>query len=315
MSSRRQFLRNSVIAATALPLLGCGQNQPAAESAATDIDTQLMADSSLPYVDAIGLQLWSVRDQMAEDPELTLKTLKEIGYYQVEFGNTKVVKELKPVCDDLGLAVNSSFINWNTVTGGWQHAPDDTPYEFAEVLDNAGEAGLSHLVFGYLRPEERTSADDWKRLADQLNEAGMKCKSNGLQLTYHNHNFEWDPIEGTTGWDILLERMDGDLIPFELDVFWAQIAGQDARAVMTACKDRLELLHLKQLHPGTPAVTRIADVPPNAFEELSDGDMPIKELMRYGKELGVKHCMVEQDGNYEESSLKSVEKSLRFLQS
>ncbi|MEM9258824.1 MAG: sugar phosphate isomerase/epimerase [Bacteroidota bacterium] len=313
MSSRRQFLRNSVIAATALPLLGCGQNQPSAETSANEKDTQPMVESPLPYLETIGLQLWSVRDQMAEDPELTLKTLKEIGYHQVEFGNTRTVKELKPICDDLGLAVNSSFINWNTVTGGWQYSPNDTPYEFAEVIDNAGEAGLSHLVFGYLRPEERTSADDWKRLSDQLNEAGLKCKNNGLQLTYHNHNFEWDPIEGTTGWDIMLERVDGDLVPFELDLFWAQIAGQDAKTAMTGCKDRLELLHLKQLQPGTPVVTRLADVPPNAFEELSDGDMPIKELMRYGKELGVKYCMVEQDGNYEESSLKSVEKSLNFL--
>ncbi|MEM1359784.1 MAG: hypothetical protein AAGF89_16385, partial [Bacteroidota bacterium] len=95
MPSRRQFLRNSVIAATALPLLGCGQNQPAAETSTNEKDPQPMAESPLPYLDVIGLQLWSVRDQMAEDPELTLKTLKEIGYYQVEFGNTRTVKELK----------------------------------------------------------------------------------------------------------------------------------------------------------------------------------------------------------------------------
>lgn len=312
MSSRRQFLRNSVITAAALPLLGCGNGEKPTEASPEKAPSP-MASTSLPYLESIGLQLYSVRDQMAEDPELTLKTLKEIGYYQVEFGDTRTLKGLKPICDHYGLVVNSSFINWNTVTGGWKYVPDDLPYEFGEVLDNAGEAGLSHLVFGYLRPEERTSVDDWKRLADQLNEAGLKCKEDGLQLTYHNHNFEWDPIGGTTGWDILLERMDGDLVPFELDVFWAQIAGQDPRTVMTSIKDRLELLHLKQLHPGTPPVTRIADVPANAYEELPDGDIPIMDLMRYGKELGVKHSMVEQDGNYEESSLKSVEKSLRFL--
>ena len=82
---------------------------------------------------------------------------------------------------------------------------------------------------------------------------------------------------------------------------------------MTKIKDRIELLHLKQLRPGTPVVTRLADVPANAYEELPDGDMPIRELMRYGKELGVAYCMVEQDGNYEESSLISAGKSLAFL--
>lgn len=269
--------------------------------------------AALPYLDNLGIQLWSVRDQMAEDPRLTLKTLREIGYYQVEFGNTPDVIKHKSLCEDLGLKVHSSFINWNTITGGWKYTPDDSPYEFARVIDNAGEAGLSHLVFGYLRPEERTSADDWKKLADQLNEAGLKCKDNGLQLTYHNHNFEWDPVEGTTGWDILTERMDGTLVPWELDLFWAQIAGQDAKSVMTAANDRLELLHLKQLHPGTPVATRLADVPADAYEELPDGDMPIKELMHYGKELGVVYCMVEQDANYDTGSLESARKSYNFL--
>ncbi|MEL7163336.1 MAG: sugar phosphate isomerase/epimerase, partial [Bacteroidota bacterium] len=65
--------------------------------------------------------------------------------------------------------------------------------------------------------------------------------------------------------------------------------------------------------PGTPVVTRIADVPPNAFEELPDGEMPIKDLMRYGKELGVTYCMVEQDGNYDVNSLESVRESFDFL--
>ena len=311
-NSRRAFLRHSVIAAAGLPLLGCGGSSMPPEAEASD-QTSEPPVSDLPYLSTIGIQLWTVRDQMATDPELTLKTLSEIGYHQVEFGNTPDVLKHKQTCDDLGLAVNSSFINWNTVTGGWKYVPEMTPYEFAEVIDNAGEAGLSHLVFGYLRPEERTSADDWKRLADQLNGAGMKCRDNGLQLTYHNHNFEWDPIEGTTGWDILTERMDGDLVPWELDVFWAQIAGQDARSVMDAAKDRLELLHLKQLHPGTPVVTRIADVPPNSFEELPQGDIPIKDLMHYGKELGVTYCMVEQDGNYDSTSLESARTSFDFL--
>lgn len=312
-NSRRIFLRNSVIAVAGLPILGCGSNQPS-ETEQNQATMPTAATPTLPYLETLGIQLWTVRDQMAKDPEMTLKTLQEIGYYQVEFGNTRDIKSHLPLCNDLGLQVHSSFINWNTITGGWKYTPEETPYEFAEVIDNAGEAGLSHLVFGYLRPEERTSGDDWKRLADQLNVAGQKCEENGLQLTYHNHNFEWDPIEGTTGWDILTERMDGNLVPWELDVFWAQIAGQDAEGVMTSAKDRLELLHLKQLHSGTPVVTRLADVPDNAFEELPDGDMPIKELMKYGKELGVAYCMVEQDGNYDSTSLESARKSFDFLQ-
>ncbi|OAV45585.1 sugar phosphate isomerase/epimerase [Lewinella sp. 4G2] len=311
-NSRRTFIRNSVIAAAGLPLLKCGSGDGKSTTTPMNPSTE-MDNSALPYLDTIGLQLWSVRDQWQEDAPTTFKALAEIGYQQLELMDTRHAEELVPLAKEHGMAVNSSFINWNTVTGGWQYTPDDTPFEYAEVIDQAAEHGLSHLVFGYLRPEERETADQWKKLADDLNVAGEKAKASGLQLTYHNHNFEWDPIAGTTGFDILIDRMDGDLVPFELDVFWAQIAGQDAKATMTKIKDRLELLHLKQLHRGTPVVTRIADVPENAFEELPDGDMPIKDLMRFGKSLGVKYCMVEQDGNYDTSSLKSVETSLEFL--
>ena len=309
-TNRRDFLRESVIAAAGLTLLGCGNGSP--DTVSTNNETAV-SPNPLPYLDTIGLQLWTVRDQMATDPVKTLQTLAEIGYYQVEAGDTRTLAEIKPICDDHGLQLHSSFINWNTVTGGWQYTPEDTPFAYEAVLDQANEQGLSHLVFGYLRPEERTTADDWKALADKLNVAGEKARTAGLQLTYHNHNFEWDPIEGTTGWDILKERMDGDLVPFELDVFWAQIAGQDATATLRGISDRVALLHLKQLHPGTPVVTRIADVPPNAYEELPDGKMPIKDLMRLGKSYGVKYCMVEQDANYDTDSLASAAKSYEFL--
>ena len=315
--TRRGFIRNSVLAAAGVSLLGCtadpADGDTAAETASQPTDAAMT--TALPYLDTIGIQLWTVRDQMAVDPRTTLATLKELGYYQVEAGDTQVLQDIKPICDDLGLAIKSSFIDWNTVTNGWEYDPDKTPFEYGQVLDQAGEAELSHLVFGYLQPQQRQTADDWKKLADQLNEAGAEAQKYGLQMTYHNHNFEWDPVEGTTGFDILIDRMDGSLVPFELDLFWAQIAGQDARATLTKIKDRVKLLHLKQLRPGTPVVTRLADVPPNAFEELPDGNMPIKDLMRYGKELGVTYCMVEQDGNYEDSSLKSAGKSLTFLRS
>lgn len=274
-----------------------------------------MSKPSLPYLDTIGIQLWSVRDQLALDQRQTLQALHEQGYYQVEPADTRQLATLKPLCDDLGLRIHSSFLNWNTITGGWRFTPEDQPFEFAEVLDQAGEAGLSHLVFGYLQPQERATADDWRRLADQLNEAGSKVRAQGLQLAYHNHNFEWDPIEGTTGFEVLLERMDGDLVPFELDVFWAQIAGQDARQTMQLVSNRIELLHLKQLLPGTPVLTRLEDVPETAYEELPDGDIPIRELMQYGQELGVKYCMIEQDGNYDGTSLKSAQKSIGWLYS
>ena len=271
--------------------------------------------NDLPYLDSIGLQLWSVRDQMELDPRETLKALAEIGYKQVELMDSRDAATVVPLANEFGLQVNSSFLAWNTVTGGWKYTPEDTPFEFAEALDQVGEKGIDTLVFGYLRPEERTKLDDWKKLADDLNEAGRIAQENGIQLAYHNHNFEWDPIGGTTGWAVLNDRMDGKLVPFELDVFWAEIAGQNAKETMSQIENRIHLLHLKQLNPKVEKATRIEDVDPTAFEELPDGDIPIIDIMQYGYDIGVKHCMVEQDGHYEGSSLKSVQKSLEYIKS
>lgn len=316
MLTRKAFLRNSVIAAAGLPLFGCGSDETTeAPTTAANPENTMTTNQKVPYLDTIGLQLWSVRDQMELDPTVTLKTLADIGYRQVELMDSRDAAKLVPIAKEYGLEVNSSFLNWNTITGGWKYTPDDTPFEFMEAIDQVGTAGIGTLVFGYLRPEERTTLDDWKKLADKLNEAGRVAKENGIQLAYHNHNFEWDPVEGTTGWAVLNERMDGELVPFELDVFWAEIAGENAKETLTGIKDRVHLLHLKQLNPKAAKATRLEDVDPTAFEELPEGNIPIIDLMRYGKDFGVKYCMVEQDGNYAGSSLTSVTKSIEFLQS
>ena len=315
MLTRKAFIQNSVIAVAGLPILGCGGDTPNSTHSTSSDKNSMATNSKLPYLETIGLQLWSVRDQMEIDPRATLKTLADIGYRQVELMDSRDAAKIVPLAREHGLQVNSSFLAWNTVTGGWQYTPDDTPFEFAEAIDQAGVNAIDTLVFGYLRPEERTNLDDWKKLADDLNEAGRVAQENGIQLAYHNHNFEWDPIEGTTGWAVLNDRMDGGLVPFELDLFWAEIAGQDAGETLEGIKNRVQLLHLKQLNPRVAKATRLEDVDPESFEELPDGNIPILDLMRRAEEYGVRYCMVEQDGNYEGTSLQSVTKSVDYLKS
>ena len=314
MPTRRQFIRQSVFAAAATSLTGCGPASPATESGPPSApDSSAVTTDPTPYVDDLGIQLWTVREALAADERATLEALAEIGYRQVEGMDTTQAARLRPLCDELGLRINSSFMAWPAITGRWDLVPDMQRIEFSAVLDEAAAAGCQHLVFGYLNPGERETADDWKRLADQLNEAALTAQRYDIAMAYHNHNFEWDPVEGTTGWAILNERLDGSIFPFELDVFWAQIAGQDARATLESIRDRVSLLHLKQLKPGTPVVTRLADVPPDAFEELPDGGIPITELMALGRSYGVRHCMVEQDGNWEPDAVAAARRSYAFL--
>ncbi|MEM7574926.1 MAG: sugar phosphate isomerase/epimerase [Bacteroidota bacterium] len=294
---KRTFLRQSVILAAGAPLLSLACQKQNAPSSSTENSPAISDDPDmpLPYLDTIGLQLYTVRDQMAEDPQLTLEILRDIGYRQVELGDTRTLSKLVPICRDLGLAVHSSFMKWSTITGRWDLEPADTPFEFAEVLDQANEAELSHLVFGYIQPGERENLDAYRLLADQLNEAGLKAKERGLKMTYHNHNFEWHPMEGSHGFNILAERLDPEVFTFELDVFWAAIAGQDPVEVLTSIKDQVSLLHLKDLKAATSPVTVLDDVPEDAYQELGNGTVDIKTLMKMGHDFGVDYCFVEQD--------------------
>ena len=294
---KRTFLRQSVIFAAGVPLLlsACRGRSKANLEQQTPTSNSELSTMALPYLDMIGLQVHTVRNQLAEDPYLTLRTIKEIGYQQVELGDTRQLKQLIPICRDLDLAVNSAFMKWSTITGRWDLEPDDTPFEFEEVLDQANEADLSHLVFGYLQPGEREKLDDYKRLADQLNEAGAKAKARGLKMAYHNHNFEWHPMEGSHGFNILEERLAPEVFSFELDVFWATIAGQDPAEVLSSLQDRVSLLHLKDLKAATKPTTVLEEVPADAYQELGNGTIDIKALMQMGHDYGVDYCFVEQD--------------------
>ncbi len=180
-------------------------------------------------------------------------------------------------------------------------------------MDQANEADLSHLVFGYIQPGERENLDAYRKLADQLNEAGLKAKERGLQMAYHNHNFEFERMGPAKQFplQILAERLEADLVPFELDVFWAAIAGVDPVGLLPTIKERVKLLHLKDLKPKTEVTTALDGIPEDAFQELGDGSLPIKKLAKLGKEYGVDYCFVEQDQS--PAPLESIAQSIDFL--
>lgn len=322
---KRDFLRHSVTLAAGVPLalMGCNNSNNAAahstNTAAREVPekpvtghTNTSEDMPTPYLDTIGLQLWTVRDQLAADPETTLKTIADLGYKQVELMDTRQASDLLPICRDLGLAVNSSFMLWTALTGRWDLVPHEAKkIEFNEVLDQAGVAGLSHLVFGYLMPEERATMDDYRKMADVLNEAGMQAKAQGIQMAYHNHNFEFAQLDGGVPFELLIERFDPEMMPFELDVFWAAIGGYDPLELLPRIKDQTKLLHLKDLKAGTPVMTSLDDVPTDAFQALGDGTVPIKQLATMGKAYGVDYCFVEQDQS--PNPLNSIAQSLTYL--
>ncbi|MBK1875232.1 sugar phosphate isomerase/epimerase family protein [Pelagicoccus mobilis] len=258
------------------------------------------------YRNDIGIQLYTLRNQLKADLAGTLKSVAEAGYKQVECYGFPDAEEMIKVAKDNGLAVNSSHFAWESVTDPKKEgvAP------FAQILDQANEAGLTHLVVPYVHGHNRETLDDYKRLAENCNKASVEAKKAGVQLAYHNHAFEFEPKEGgKSGYDVFVEEFDSDMM-FEIDVFWVVVGGVDPVKLIKKLKGRVSQLHLKDLKKGT-TLPEFGQLPKDAFKELGNGMIDIEPIIKVAEKAGVSHCHVEQDQSPD--PIKSVQQSIQYL--
>jgi sugar phosphate isomerase/epimerase len=259
------------------------------------------------YRQNIGLQLYTLRNPLAKDAKTTLQAVAAAGYKQVEMYGFPQSKAQIDAARDAGLAMNSSHIEWDCVV----NPKDGERSEFARILDQAKEIGLSHLVIPYLMPNNRKNLDDYRKVAENANHAAAMAKKIGIQLSYHNHNFEYAPLEGgKSGFDIFMEEFSAEM-KFELDVFWVVAAGLNPIKLMEKLKGRVTQLHLKDLHVGVKTPTYQNDLPQDAFKELGAGSIAMAPIIEAAAAAGVEYCHVEQDQSPD--PLASVKQSINYL--
>ena len=268
----------------------------------------LVRDDS--YLDTIGLQLWTVRNQMESDPSRTLKAVAEAGYRQVELMNVLASRDIVAQARELGMQVTSAFVDWQSI--GNPEA-DGAP-RFDDILELAQALKLKHLVFGYIGRGHRESVQQFQKHAERANAAGEKCRKAGIQLCYHNHSFEFQPLQNErAGFDVLVDEFEPALVKFELDVFWAQLGGRNPLDIIRQLSGRISQLHLKDLLAGTAINYDEGAVPNDAFQELGDGVIDMAEVLNAGRKAGVSQCHVEQDQS--PAPLESIVQSLQHLKS
>ena len=246
------------------------------------------------------LQLFTVRQQLAEDSEKCLKTLSNMGIQHVEGFDLTQLGQLKPLLDEYGIDVKSSFLCWSHITGRSDLAekiqypwlPSRWGIEYA--IEQALELGLDTIVNGFLLPEERESLDDFKRFADQLEQAGEKCQAAGLDLLYHNHAFEFVPIDNVIPYFLLLERTER--VGMELDVFWTEMANYSATRMMADSGSRVKQLHLKTaINVNVPHYDE-QTLPEACFDcPLGQGVVDINAVLLQATQQGIKRVFIEQD--------------------
>lgn len=288
---RRHFLRTTTSAALAFGF---------ADRAAAALEAENV------YRKNIGIQLYTLRNQIGKDAAGTLKQVAEAGYKQVELYGFPNVDAMVKGAKDAGLAIHSAHFDWECVVSPKDAAMSD----FAKLLEKAKEIGLSHLVIPYLADRDRKKLDDYKRVAANANQAAAMAKKAEIQLAYHNHNFEFEPKEGgKTGYDVFVSDFSEDMM-FEIDVFWVKAAGVDPVELIKNLKGRVSQLHLKDLKEGL-ALPTFGGLPEDAFQELGDGIIPMEPILVAAKDAGVVHCHVEQDQSPD--AIASIRQSLKHL--
>jgi sugar phosphate isomerase/epimerase len=286
--NRRHFLKTTLASSLTLPAFA------------------LEADN--PYRKNIGLQLYTLRNEIKEDLAGTIKAVAEAGYRQVEpygFPDAAALEMIKAAKDN-GMEANSSHFNWESVTD----PEKDGVNPFAEILEEAKNAGLSHLVIPYLHGNTRETLDDYRRLAERCNAGAELAKSAGIQLAYHNHNFEFQPKEGgKCGYDVFVEEFSPEM-KFEADIFWVKAGGVDPVDLLKKLKGRISQVHLKDLKKGL-SLPNYEKLPEDAFKELGNGMVPMEPVIVAASECGVAHCHVEQDQS--PHPIQSIGESLNYL--
>jgi len=253
---------------------------------------------------AVGVQLYTVRRVLPKKPLETLRAIEQTGYREVECtGDT--LEAIWPSLKQTALKAVSVHLNEQL----FLHQQEKLP----AALEDAGKRGFEYVVCPWIEPKDRGGVEMIRKLGQTLNEAGEMCRKAGMRLCYHNHAFEYRPTPEGRLLDILMKTADPKLVGLELDVMWAHVAGVDPVSVLKQYGDRIPLVHLKNVAPGT--AQRFNEmIPREAFRELDKGAVDIPAVLRAAKEAGVKHYFVEQDETAGDP-LESLRESYQYLES
>ena len=227
-------------------------------------------------IERIGLQLYTVRDLLAKDIEGTIAAIAAAGVTELEFAGyyNKDAKWWKALLKKHRLTAPSAHMPMPVTDDVW-----DTQFATANAM------GHRIVIMPLLMLNQRKTKDDWYRIADRLNVAGKKAKAAGLEFGYHNHDFEFAPIDGTTGWEIVTTQTDRSLVHLELDLYWATRAGQDPLALMQRWPGRVTCVHVKDIGPP----------PARDFADVGAGSIDFKTIIAKGRTMGLKHWFIERD--------------------
>ncbi len=264
--------------------------------------------SGAQYKYKMGYQLFSVNDDMKKDPIATLQKLRKMGYEDFEiygFDPERVTyygrkaDEFKKELEDLELTVTSGHYGFSPLLNG----PDDDLRRFVDqCIKGAIHLESPYITWPWLAPDQRNN-ETFKILAEKMNMIGMQIKKAGLGFAYHNHGYEFEELDGRTGYEIIMSGTDSDLVKLQLDMYWLEHSS-DLTPTELIRKDpgRFVMWHIKDMDK----VTR-------DYTELGNGSIDYVKLLPDPKLSGLEYYYIEQGGNFTHSALQSAATSAAYM--
>jgi sugar phosphate isomerase/epimerase len=294
-TSRRSFIQNSAILLAGTALLS------------------KTAFAAIKPSEIVGIQLYSVRDDMKKDPIGTLTQLAKIGYKHVEHANYidrkfygYPAKEFKKILDDLGLKMPSG----HTVMGKdhWDASKKDFTDAWKHTVEDAAYMGQKYVISPWMDESMRKTYDDLVRYLDVFNLSGELCQKSGMKFGYHNHWAEFtEKLNGMKLFDIMMQKLDVNKVIMQLDIGNMYIGGAKALDVIGQYPGKFELIHVKD---------EIAVNTAEKFESaiLGKGILPVKEVIDLcRKSGGTKVFIIEQESYQGKAPLACVKEDFEVM--
>jgi sugar phosphate isomerase/epimerase len=297
-TSRRSFLKKSTLAVSGVSLF----------------PNWLLASARAG--EAVGIQLYSVRDDMKADPLKTLQKLAAMGYKNVEHANYKDRKfygysasEFKKVLDDLGMKMPSG----HTVMGKqhWDEATKDFTDDWKNTVEDAATVGQKYVISPWLDESLRENYDDLIRFLDLFNKCGELCKKSNIKFGYHNHDFEFKySLNNQKVYDIILDKTDPKLVVQQLDIGNMYGAGGRALDIIKRHPGRFESMHVKDEIKSEKG--EMGD----GYEStiLGKGILPVKEIVDLARKTGgTKQFIIEQESYQGKTPVDCAREDLKIM--
>ena len=286
MLSRRNFIKTSAALAT-LSVLPIG----------------LSSCNNKEKDKAIGVQLWTVNQELNRDFEATIRTVVQIGYKRLEgygyseglfFGRTP--RELNKFLEALGARMTSTHtdIPWNEGNADWNYC--------RKAMADAAELGCKWLIQPYYQINRELGIDGVKRLADHYNQCGEIAKANGLKFGYHNLTMEFDELEGEIPYEVLLNYTDKELVSYQIDTVQLVTAGYVCHEYVQRFPGRFGTWHIKDTPAGRKG---------NSCD-LGKGVVDFEGIFNYAEVAGMEDFYVEQE-DFDRDRLDCLQYDYDFL--